>query len=123
MRDVMYCTGVNDCINLTVIVEKGVLVFLLTLGVIVGVMFAAIILYHAYKVFIVLSDSIGAYIFRLWRKRMYLKLAWIVVGLLGMYFLGYYWYKGLVPFIFFWFVVYSFMLGPKRLFLRKRKAK
>jgi hypothetical protein len=74
---------------------------------------AAIILHQAYKFFIVLADAVGAHILHLWRGQMYLKLAWIIIGLIAMYLLGHYWNKGLVPFVFFWCVVYSYMIRPK----------
>lgn len=112
MRHVPICYG-EACISQADLLEKCSLVMLLAMGVLVLLALFGVILYYLWKLFIVASDSVGAYLCGLWDDKKHLELAWFALGLLVLAGLSIIWEKGAVPFIFFWAVIYHFFIRRK----------
>lgn len=108
MRYVPICYG-EACISQADLIEKCALVLLLSMGALVLLICAGFILYHGWRLFILLSDVIGKYLFEAHAQRKYAELGWFFSGLIITAILAYTWSRGAIPFLIFWWVMYRFL--------------
>lgn len=68
MRSFAYCLSQAHCVQNAEIAEKGALLLISLIAGVVLLICVGVILYQFYKLFILLSDFIGYWVLKSWRR-------------------------------------------------------